>query len=146
MRGWWNSGVHEKCLSTYCFLVQFNIPGRVSLVRSTTWQTNIRGMIGRIPSISPKGLDAHFDSINSELSAYKGSTTLELAIWKLKIEEQTDGVIDVLDAEMKMECHINSLWKVDFIVPNVLSFLRGDANEGNDGDDDDGDDDEDDRD
>ena len=21
MRGWWNNGVHEKCLSTYCLLV-----------------------------------------------------------------------------------------------------------------------------
>jgi hypothetical protein len=142
MRGWWNSGVHEKCLSTYCFLVQFNIPERLSLVRSTTWQTNIHGMIGRIPSISPKGLNAHFDSIDSMLFAYEGSTTLELAIWKSKIEEQTDGVIDILDAEMKMECRINSLWKVDLIVPNVLSFLRGDANEGDDGDDDDGDDDD----
>ena len=103
-------------------------------------------MLERIPSISPKGLNAHFDSIDSELSAYEGSTMLELAIWKSKIEEQTDGVIDVLDAEMKMECRINSLWKVDFIVPNVLSFLRGNANEGDDGDDEDGDDDEDDRD
>ena len=45
---------------------------------------------------------------------------------------------------MKMECRINSLWKVDFIVPNVLSFLHGDANEGDGGDDNDGDNDEDD--
>ena len=66
-------------------------------------------MLEHIPSISPEGLNAHFDSIDSKLSAYDGSTMLELAIWKSKIEEQTDGVIDVFDADMKMGCHINSL-------------------------------------
>jgi hypothetical protein len=94
-------------------------------------------MLEDIPSTSPKGLNAHFDSIDSKLFAYEGSTMLELAIWKSKIEEQTDGVIDVFDADMKMGCHIDSLSMVDIIVPNVLSFLHGDANEGDDGDEDD---------
>ncbi len=127
MRHWWNNGVHEKCLSTYCFFVRLIIPERVGLVRSTTWQTNIHGMLERIPSISPEGLNAHFCSIDSKLSAYEGSTMLELAIWKSKIEE-TDGVIDVLDADMKMACRIDSLSMFDIIVPNVLSFLHGEAN------------------
>ena len=103
-------------------------------------------MLGRIPSTSPKELNDHFNSINSKLSAYKGTKMLELAIWKSKIEEQTNEAVDVLNADMKMEWCINSLWKVDFIVPIVLSFLRGNANEGDDDDDDDGDDDKDDRD
>jgi hypothetical protein len=128
MRHWWNNGVHEKCLSSYCFFVRFNIPNRVDLVQTTTLQTNIHGMLERIPSISPEGLNAHFCSIDSKLSAYEGSTMLELAIWKSKIAEQTDGVIDVLDADMKMACRIDSLSMVDIIVPNVLSFLRGVAN------------------
>ena len=55
---------------------------------------------------------------------------LELAIWKLKIVEQTDGVIYLLGAGMKMACRIDSLSMVDNIVPNVLSFLHGDVNEG----------------
>ncbi len=72
---------------------------------------------------------------------------LELALWKSKIEEQSDGVIDVLDADMKMGCRIDSLSMVDIIVPTVLSFLHGNANEGDDGDEDnDGDDDKDNRD
>ncbi len=66
---------------------------------------------------------------------------LELAIWKSKIAEQTDGAVHLLDANMKMACRIDSLSMVDIIVPNVLSFLHGDANDGDDGDDDDGDDD-----
>ena len=137
MRAWWNNGVHEKCLSTYCFLVRFNIPERLSLVRSTTWQTNIHGMLERIPSISPVGLDAHFRSIDSKLSAYENTTLLELVIWKSKIAEQTNGVVDVLDANIKMECRIDSLSMVDIIIPNVLSFLHGGDDEYNDDDDDD---------
>ena len=146
MRGWWNNGVHEKCLSTFCFLVRFNIPERLGLVRSTTWQTNIHGMLERIPSISPKGLNAHFDSIDSKLSAYEGSTMLELAIWKSKIEEQTDGNINLLPPDMKMGCRNDSQSTVGIICRRVLPFLRSDANEGDDGDDDDGDDDLDDED
>ena len=103
-------------------------------------------MLERIPSISPKGLNAYFCSIDSMLSSYDGSTMLELAIWKSKIEEQTDGNINLLTPDMKMECRNISIEMVGIIFPIVLPFLRGDANEGDDGDDDDGDDDEDDED
>ena len=65
---------------------------------------------------------------------------LELAIWKSKIVEQTDGVIYPLDADLKMACRIDSLTMVGIVIPNVLSFLRGDSNEGDDDDDDDDDD------
>ena len=103
-------------------------------------------MLERIPSISPKGLNAYFCSIDSMLSSYDGSTMLELAIWKSKIEEQTDGNINLLTPDMKMECRNISIEMVGVIFPIVLPFLRGNANEGDDGDDDDGDDDEDDED
>ena len=143
MRHWWNNGVHEKCLSTYCFFVRCNIPKRVGLVRSATLQTSIHGMLERIPYITRKRYNAHFDSIDSKLSAYEaklsayeGSTMLELAIWKSEIVEQTDGNINLLTPDMKIGCRIDSLSMVDIIVPNVLSFLHDDANEG----DDDGDD------
>ena len=63
---------------------------------------------------------------------------LELAIWKLEVAEQTDGNINLLTPDMKMGCRIDSLSMVDIIVPNVLSFLRGD----DDGDDDDSDEDD----
>ena len=73
---------------------------------------NLHGMLEHIPFISLEGLNAHFELIDSKLSAYKaklfafkGSTILELAIWKMKIEEHIDGVIDVLDVNMKMRCH-----------------------------------------
>ena len=145
MRHWWNNGVHGKCLSTYCFFVRCNIPERAGLVRSTTLQTNIHGMLEHIPSPYPKSLNAHFCSIDSKLSAYEaklsayeGSTMLELAIWKSEIAEQTDRAIYLLNDDSKMSCCIDSLSMVDIIVPNVLSFLRGD----DDGDDDDSDEDD----
>jgi len=37
MRDWWNQGVHEKSLSTYRFLVNFNISERLGLVRVRSW-------------------------------------------------------------------------------------------------------------
>ncbi len=58
--------------------------------------------------------------------------------------EQIDGNINLLTPDMKIRRRIDSLLMVDNIVPNVLSFLNGDANKGDDGEDDDGDDDEDD--
>jgi hypothetical protein len=135
MRHWWNNGVHEKCLSTYCFFVPCNIPKRVYRV-SATLQTSIHGMLERIPSISRESLNAHFDSINSKLSAYEaklsayeGSMMLELAIWKTKIAEQTDGNINLLTPDMRMGCRNDSLSMVQIILPNVLSFLGGDGDE-----------------
>jgi hypothetical protein len=47
----------------------------------------------------------------------------------MKIVEQTDGVIYLLDAGMKMAFCIDSLSMVDIIVPNVLSPLHGIVNE-----------------
>jgi hypothetical protein len=70
---------------------QCNIQECLGQVQSTTLHTNIHGMLCDIPSISPKGMNAYFCSINSKLLAYKLSTLLELAIWKAKIAEQTDG-------------------------------------------------------
>jgi len=133
MRDWWNHGVHKKCLSTYCFLVQFNIPQHLRLVRARMWQTNIHGMLMHIPSIFPGfsrtclDRDLYFISIDSKLSVYKNlnyvPTLLELAIWKSKITQQTNGNINPLTDEMKMECRIDSISTVVIIVPNVLTFF-----------------------
>jgi hypothetical protein len=66
MRHWWNHGVHEKCVRTYSFFVRCNIPECVGLLLSRMWQSNIHDMLGGIPSISSKGLDSYFYSINSQ--------------------------------------------------------------------------------
>jgi hypothetical protein len=97
---WWNHGVHEKCLITYCFFIQCNIPERMDQVQSTTLQSKIHGMLNGIPSIYPKVMNDYFCSIDSKLYVYEYSTLLELAIWKAKIAEQTDGAISPLDCNM----------------------------------------------
>ena len=87
-------------------------------------------------------MDSKLSAYEAKLSAYEGLTMLELAIWKSKIAEQNDRAIYLQDDDMKMGCCIDSLSMVDIVVPNVLSFLRGDANEGDNGDDNDRDDDD----
>jgi hypothetical protein len=84
-------------------------------------------MLECIPSISPKELNPHFCSIDSKLSACEGLAMFELAIWKSKITEQTDGNINLLTLDMKMRCR-NDLKKVGITVCDVLPFLHGDAN------------------
>ena len=79
-----------------------------------------------IPSISPEGLDLYFCSIDSKLSIYyklkDAPALLELAIWKSKIDKQTNGSIG-----MKMECRIDSLSMIVKIVTYMPSFLTDDS-------------------
>ena len=49
MKYWWNQGVHEKCLSTYCFLVRDTIPMKVRNLTQSRWHINIHNMLQRIP-------------------------------------------------------------------------------------------------
>jgi hypothetical protein len=127
MRHWWINGVHERCLSTYSFFVRCNILERVGLLLPRMWQSNIHDMLVGIPSISSEGLDSYIRSIDSKLSVddklKDAPALLKLAIWKSKFIERTDGNIDLLDADMKIECRTDSLTMVVIIVPNVLTFL-----------------------
>ncbi len=69
---WWNRGVHEMSLCTYCFLVRCSIPERfVDLALVSSWQVNIHEMLRGIPTIDTRALDAYFDSIDFKVSAYE---------------------------------------------------------------------------
>ncbi len=85
MRGWWNQGVHERCLSTYCFLVRCSIPARFSgLALVSSWRANIDSMLRNIPTIAATNLEAHFDAIDARLNIYENMseapTLIELVI------------------------------------------------------------------
>ena len=115
MRDWWtNNGVHESSLKTYSFLVEYNIPRRVGLLRHMN--RHLEGMLRSIPSISLDSLNSFFDCFNSKLIVYKiqeyAPILSELTIWEI--------VPNVLS----------------FLAPNVLSFLTDDNNneDDNDGD------------
>jgi hypothetical protein len=70
MKYWWNQGVHVKCLSTYCFLVEDNILMRVKNLKPTRWHINIHNMLQRIPSIAEDNLHLYFDLISKKLQLY----------------------------------------------------------------------------
>jgi hypothetical protein len=72
MQEWWNQGVHERCLSTYSFLVRCDIPARiVGLALVSSWQATIHDMLRIIPTISNEGRNAHFDAIDAKLTMYE---------------------------------------------------------------------------
>ena len=71
MRDWWNQGVHQKSLRTYCFLVQCGIPARSAGLAFTGWQATIHNMLRIIPTISNEGMNAHFDAIDAKLTMYE---------------------------------------------------------------------------
>ena len=71
MSGWWNQGLHEKSMSTYCFLVRRSIPDRLGLVQVRCLRANIYKMLRRIPSFSKRCLNAQFDTIHSRLAIYE---------------------------------------------------------------------------
>ncbi len=70
MQGWWNRGVHEKSLSTYCFLVRCSIPEHLlGLDRVSSWQVNINKMLRSIPFDSAgDNMIVYFDTIDSKLA------------------------------------------------------------------------------
>ncbi len=125
MHNWWNHGIHEKSLSTYCFLVKCNIPKRCNLLPIREWQNSIHRMLGRIPLIVSEETDSYFNSIDSKLTEYEqyleddAPMLLELAIWKSQIKDP----LSEITADLKMQCRIDSLWMVTIIVRNVLSHL-----------------------
>jgi hypothetical protein len=73
-------------------------------------------MLRGISSIAGfRDLYPHFDSINSKLSVYEklkdSPALLELAIWKSKIIEQTEGNVDLLTIDMKMAM-MEAMWSM----------------------------------
>ncbi len=110
MKYWWNQGVHEKCLSTYCFLIQDNIPMSVRNLTQNRWHINIHNMLQRIPSIAEDVLHLYFDSISKKRQLYntvKGvPALLELVMWKLTIVLSFDenDIFDILSADEKTKC------------------------------------------
>jgi hypothetical protein len=105
----------------------------VGRVRPRKWQTNIHGLLKRIPTITTKRVTSYFDSIDNKRSLYEtfedAPMLLELAIWKSQITELLEKNEDTFTIDMKMQCCTDSVTMVGIVVPNVLTFLT-DGNEG----------------
>jgi hypothetical protein len=68
----------------------------------------------------------YFDWMEYRVSNYEYlqdnvAPLLELALWKAKMEEQSNS--NLLDEQMKLRCRFDSLSMVSIIIPNTLSFL-----------------------
>ncbi len=91
MRGWWNQGLHERCLSTYCFLVRCSIPARFSgLALVSSWRANIDSMLRNIPTIAATNLKAHFDAIDARLNIYENMSEAPMLI---ELVIQNDDIV-----------------------------------------------------
>jgi hypothetical protein len=107
MKYWWNQGVCKKCLSTYCFLVEDNIPIRVRNLTQNRWYINIHNMLECIPSIAEDNLHLYFDSISKKVQLYSTlkdvPALLELVMWILTIVTNFDenDIFDILSAGEK---------------------------------------------
>ncbi len=75
----------------------------------------------------PEGLedDIYFQSIESRLANYarlqEVAPFLELAFWKTKITERSNG--NLINDDLKILCRIDSFSMFAIIFPNVISFL-----------------------
>lgn len=128
IRSWWKHGVPEHSLKTYCFLVEYNIPDRVSMLGPRKWRQNIDNMLKCMPSIAPDEMESYCDSIHSKLVSYEyeylilkdAAHLLELCLWKSKLLRRGDTA-EVDSANVNRQHLFNCGATV--IIPNVLPFL-----------------------
>ncbi len=128
---WWNHGVSKTSLRTYSFLVQGNILTRLGTIKAQTWKDNIHDMLQRIPEVweydgnDKVWYEPYFDFIEHRLASYEHlqevAPFLELALWKVKITEQSNG--NIINDNLKNLCRIDSLSMFAIIFPNVFSFF-----------------------
>lgn len=89
-----------------------------------SWQANIHDMLRRVPSVSAWHMSFYFQDIDHKLDEYEVLTdaamSLELAIWKSKINQPKMNNNDLPFTDMKMQCRTDSFSMVTIIVPNVL--------------------------
>jgi len=139
LNGWWRSKDNDgnESLLTFRFLVKSNILERMRTLGVTKWRTTIQGMVESIPFLTSRELVPHFDKIHSKLVSYEckyrqrkdAVSLLELALWKSKIDQSSNGVKDR---------HHRTNCGADVIIPNVLPYLADSEEEdgvGGDGDD-----------
>jgi hypothetical protein len=110
-------------------LVRSNIPARLNLIKQESWKDKILNMLQLIPDNleEEEEEDNYILSIESRLDNYEYlqgvvAPILELAIWKSKISEQSNGDRRLYE-RMKSQCRCDSLTMVHIIIPNALSFL-----------------------
>ena len=132
LQNWWNNGVSKHALWTGSFFARCNIPARVGMIKLRAWKEKIHDMLLSIPFMNffPENYIArencYFNVIHSQLANYEYlqdiAPFLELALWKTKIIEHSNG--NLINDNVKLMCRIDSFSMFAIVFPNVLSFLE----------------------
>lgn len=146
---WWNRGVSTASLRTYSFFAQCDFLARLDALKVLTWKENIHGMLQTIPNMISSNEEwdeeelyekepeedgwkeweeegNYFESIQFLLVDYQYLQEeivplLELALWKLKMSEQSTS--NIIITQMKLQCRCDSLSMGLIVIPYALSFL-----------------------
>ena len=130
-------------LEVFRYLVKFSISERLKLIGLKQWRSNVTDMIEGIPETAdspPVDRKACLDGIRSKLATYErdflrlkeATSTLELALWKAKIDELTpvnpssSGKRNkkkpkVDESGFRKRCRVGC--GADIIIENVLPYL-----------------------
>ena len=127
MQGWWNQGIHERCLSTYCFLVQCSIPARCSgLTPVNSWQANINNMLRSIPTNFAANSYSNDEDADDDTDDDEDADGEDIK----DEDEILNGYFDAIDARLTVYENMREAPKLlglviqnDDIVERVLSFF-----------------------
>ena len=112
MSDWWNCGVTEYSISTFNLLREWNIPKRMSKLKSIKWKESIHEMLKMIPSQSKENLKPYLASIREKVYLHEEFTRADLPqILELAINGNHNTSIDAI-----LEDQV--------VVPCVLSYLN----------------------
>jgi hypothetical protein len=117
------------------FVFKLSVKNRVENLSKYKWRQDITHQINALPiGVNDRSLDSLVDETHSNLQHYElidGTSLLELAVWKMKIDEQTasnsnDDEIycnkaNVDNTEFREVCRVSC--GVDSVMKNVVPFL-----------------------
>ena len=117
---------HRRCTSieTFRYLLRISISKRLELLSIRRWHEELENRINAVSEKKSRKEDtqAVYDRLATYESIKEGTSVLELALWKAKIDEshikraKVDG-----DVGHKEQCRFNS--GADIIIRNVLPYL-----------------------
>ena len=117
---------HRRCTSieTFRYLLRISISKRLELLSIRRWHEELENRINAVSEKKSRKEDtqAVYDRLATYESIKEGTSVLELALWKAKIDEshikraKVDG-----DVSHKEQCRFNS--GADIIIRNVLPYL-----------------------
>ena len=122
------ASLYKPCTSieTFKYLLRLSICKRLDSLGTSRWRVDLTNCINKIREEKGREEDtkAIFDRLTSYESIEEGTSVLELALWKAKIEESSSNKrtkVGREDISYKEQCRVNSGASV--VIRNVLPYL-----------------------